>query len=62
MKLSSYITLVFGILLLSSSIIFDFSGMIGYLLTLLSVILIIVGIFMNKVLRQFFINIFINFF
>ena len=62
MKLISYITLVCGALLLMCSIIFDFIGIMGYLATLLGVILIVVGVLINRMLREFFINLIINFF
>jgi len=62
LKLISYITLISGILLLVSSIVLNFMGTMGYLLTLLAVSLMIVGIVTNNKLREFVINLFINLF
>ena len=62
MKRISYVSLVLGILLIGIEFIFKFDGMIGYIVTLIAVLLTLLGALINEKIRMFLGDLFINFF
>ncbi|MDK2562289.1 hypothetical protein QOZ84_01915 [Romboutsia sedimentorum] len=62
MKLISYVSLCFGILLIGIESIFKYNDMLGYTVTTIGLSSILVAIFLNKNIRKFFGNLFEIFF
>ncbi|WP_156627591.1 hypothetical protein [Clostridium tertium] len=61
MKSVSYSSFIIGLLLLGIEYIYLFDDLLGYFITTSGVLLIILGIFINKRVREFLVNIVINF-
>ena len=62
LKILSYTFFTLGIGLFSIIIMNDLSGFIGYLSALLALFFIIAGCVLNKKIREFFIDLILNFF
>lgn len=58
----SYISLLIGILLIITEFVFKYNDILGYIITTLGILLTILGILSNKILREFFINMILNYF
>lgn len=58
----SYISLLIGILLIITEFVFKYNDILGYIITTLGVLLTILGILTNKILREFLVNMILNFF
>ena len=61
LKTVSYSSFIIGLLLLGIEYIYLFDDLLGYFITTSGVLLIILGIFINKRVREFLVNIVINF-
>lgn len=62
MNLFSYLSIIVGCMLVIVSAIWNLSGTMGYIITTIGVLLCLLGIFINKKVREFIFNLFINFF
>lgn len=62
MRLFSYLSIIIGCMLVIVSAICNLSGIMGYIITTIGVLLWLLGIFINKKVREFIFNLFINFF
>ncbi|MBQ8998451.1 MAG: hypothetical protein IJ086_07170 [Clostridium sp.] len=62
MRLFSYLSIIIGCMLVIVSAIWNLSGIMGYIITTIGVLLWLLGIFINKKVREFIFNLFINFF
>ena len=60
MKFTSYLNLLIGIFLIVIEFIFQFNGMMGYIVTTLGIVLSLFGLLLNTKTREFLVNIFIN--
>lgn len=58
----SYTSLLIGILLIITEFVFKYNDILGYIITTLGVLLTILGILTNKILREFLVNMILNFF
>jgi len=61
MRFLSCLTLIVGLFLIILEIIYKINGTFGYIITTSGVLLILFGALSNKKLREFFINLIINF-
>lgn len=61
MKLFSYLSLIMGMFLMILEVFYKINGTFGYIITTSGVLLILFGVLSNKKLREFFINLIINF-
>ena len=61
MKTLSYLSMIMGLFLFAIEYTYLFDDLLGYLITTLGVLLIFFGIFINKKIRDFLVNIVINF-
>lgn len=61
MKTLSYLSMIMGLFLFGIEYTYLFDDLLGYLITTLGVSLIFFGIFINKKIRDFLVNIVINF-
>ena len=61
MKLFSYLSLIMGMFLMILEVLYKINGTFGYIITTSGVLLILFGVLSNKKLREFFINLIINF-
>ena len=62
MNLFSYLSIIVGCMLVIVSAICNLSGTMGYIITTIGVLLCLLGIFINKKVREVIFNLFINFF
>lgn len=60
MKFISYFNLLIGIFLIAIEFIFQFNGMMGYIVTTLGIVLSLFGVLLNTKTREFLVNLFIN--
>lgn len=60
MKFTSYLSLLIGIFLIAIEFIFQFNGMMGYIVTTLAIVLSLFGLLLNTKTREFLVNLFIN--
>ena len=60
MKFISYFNLLIGIFLIAIEFIFQFNGMMGYIVTTLGIVLSLFGLVLNTKTREFLVNLFIN--
>ena len=60
MKFTSYLNLLIGIFLIVIEFIFQFNGMMGYIVTTLAIVLSLFGLLLNTKTREFLVNLFIN--
>ena len=60
MKFTSYLNLLIGIFLIVIEFIFQFNGMMGYIVTTLGIVLSLFGLLLNTKTREFLVNLFIN--
>ena len=60
MKFTSYLSLLIGIFLIVIEFIFQFNGMMGYIVTTLAIVLSLFGLLLNTKTREFLVNLFIN--
>ena len=60
MKFTSYLSLLIGIFLIAIEFIFQFNGMMGYIVTTLAIVLSLFGLLLNTKTTEFLVNLFIN--
>ena len=60
MKFTSYLSLLIGIFLIAIEFIFQFNGMMGYIVTTLGIVLSLFGLVLNTKTTEFLVNLFIN--
>ena len=60
MKFTSYLNLLIGIFLIEIEFIFQFNGMMGYIVTTLGIVLSLFGLVLNIKTREFLVNLLIN--
>lgn len=60
MKFTSYLNLLIGIFLIVIEFIFQFNGMMGYIVTTLGIVLSLFGLVLNTKTTEFLVNLFIN--
>lgn len=60
MKLFSYLSIIVGCMLVIVSAIWNLSGTMGYIITTIGVLLCLLGIFINKKVREFIFNLFME--
>ena len=60
MKFTSYLNLLIGIFLIVIEFIFQFNGMMVYIVTTLGIVLSLFGLVLNTKTTEFLVNLFIN--